>query len=272
MTTNELNLIKELYLQGKSLAEVGRLTNHDAATIKRNLLKIGVSIRTKAQQNQLTNMARGKYVNHNYFSNIQTVNQAWVMGFIAADGSIAKERNTIKISLSAKDIEILEKIKKELSIEREIVTSTTNNGFDISYLEWSSLQQKLDLGKYGIVNNKTYLPMYLPNFADKKLKLAFILGFFDGDGSVSTYNGYLRFRICSHRKEILQSFVDFFIESYNIKYSLNQDKRGLYELSISTNFSKQIFQDMYSLNSIKLNRKYQKYLEYINQETETSLK
>ena len=113
--------------------------------------------------------------------------------------------------------------------------------------------------------------MSIPQDFSNTNKLAFILGYFDGDGSISiSEEKYLRFRICSHRKEILESIAALLKSLYDIKYSLTQDKRGLYELSISSHYSKQIFQDLYNLNSLRLNRKYQKFLEYINQETVTS--
>ena len=126
---------------------------------------------------------------------------------------------------------------------------------------------------YKIVNNKTYLPMYVPNFSTKEETLAFILGYYDGDGSISISkdNQYLRFRICAHRDEILKSIAQKLKNLYNIDFSLSCDKRGLYELSISTHYSKQIFEDMYNLNSLRLNRKYQKFLEYTSHETTTSL-
>lgn len=239
-------------------------------TVKRNLMSIGVKIRSRREQTILTNQKRKKSVNDYYFNFIGN-NQAWLMGFLAADGWIDKNTNAIEISLSSKDREILEKIKFELEIERPILDRTSNNGFDISKLTWSSKNHKEILAKYGIVNNKTYKPMHLPNDFNKDEKLAFILGFFDGDGSISINNNYLRFRIVSHRDEILKDIATFLTEQYNCTYSLSQDNRGLYELSISTTYAVQIFKDMYKLNTLRLNRKYQKFLEYINHETTTSL-
>ena len=270
MTTQELLRAKELYLSGESLAEIGRQLGHDATTIKRNLISINVQIRTRKEQTILTNQKRRKSVNDNYFDNIG-VNQAWLMGFLAADGYIGKQVNTIEISLSSKDKEILKKIKKEVEIERPIIDKTSNNGFDICKLEWTSKRHKDILATFGIVNNKTYLPLHLPSFFSDELKLAFILGFFDGDGSISKYNNYLRFRIVSHRNEILIDIATFLQNKYNCTYSLSQDNRGLWELSISTTYCVKIFKDMYNLNSLRLDRKYQKFLEYINHETTTSL-
>ena len=262
--------IKELYLKGESLAELGRLYDCHPTTIKRYLLEEGVQLRTRVEQTRISNTKRKKAVQEDYFSTIDTVNKAWLLGFIAADGSIGKERNTIAIQLSSIDSEILYKIQKEISFEGTIKNELSSNGFAISKLIWTSQQHKQDLSKYGIVNNKTYLPMHLPDLKNDNLILSFILGFFDGDGSFSVKYPYCRIRFCAHRDELLKEIGEFLKTNYQASYSLSQDKRGLYELSISTIFAKQILKDMYSLNSLRLDRKYQKYLDYINQETETS--
>ena len=269
MDTQEIDKAKKMYQNGESLTAIGRILHYDATTIKRNLIKANVKIRTRAEQNILSNMKRKKSVDDNYF-NSNNLNRAWLTGFIAADGTIRKDCNTIKIGLSSIDREILEKIKEELKIERHICDYVTNNGFAISELEWTSKQHKDFLAQYNIVNNKTYLPMAVPKDFNDKEKLAFILGYFDGDGSISSTDKYLRFRICAHRDEILKDIALTLNNLYNIDFSLSMDKRGLYELSISTDYSKKIFQDMYALNTLRLNRKYQKFLEYINHETMTS--
>lgn len=267
----ELQELKELYLQGYSLNELGKKYNLCAQTIKKRLIEVGIPIRTRAQQNFYTNKKRKKSVNENYFKNIDTVNKAWVLGFLMADGSIRKDRNEIRINLSAVDTEILLKIKEELKIEAEVTTKETNQGFNVSSLYWTSEEQKKDLSKFGIVPKKTYLPLHLPNLSNK-LKLAFILGYFDGDGCFTFKDKYCKFRLVSHRDELLKEIANFLKEQYKCSYSLSKDNRNLYELSISTTYAIPILNDMYSLNSIRLDRKYQKYLEYINHETTTPLK
>lgn len=269
MTAQE---IIKLYQDGDSLASLSRESGLSAQKIKGILTNAGIQIRTRAQQNVITNKRRKKAVDDNYFKTIG-VNQAWLMGFIAADGTIRKDNNSIKISLSSVDKKMLEDIRSELKIERKVADYETNNGFAVSQLEWSSKEHKDFLASYGIVNRKTYLPMLVPSFDSKELILAFILGYYDGDGSFSVdkTNKYCRFRIVAHRREILDSIAENLNNFYQIKYSISLDKSGVYELSISTTYAVTILKDMYALGSLRLERKYKKFLEYIGQETTTSL-
>ena len=255
MNINELIL---QYTNGASMAQLSRIFNITPYRVKKILESNNVQIRTKAQQNQISNAARAKSVNHTYFNDIKTPTQAWILGFIAADGWVEKDRNRINIELSVVDKEILEKIKKELEIENPIIERETGNGFSVVRLNWSSGPQKEALSKFGIVNRKTYKEMHLPLFEDKNLTYAFILGFFDGDGTISIDKDYCRFRLCAHRSELLEDIKNFL----NVPSSLNQDNRGLWEFSISTIYSVPLFKKLYSLDSIYLERKHNKFLEY----------
>lgn len=254
---NIQDFIKE-YKEGASMAELSRKYNLSTYKVKKILEENNIHIRTRAEQNRITNAKRTNGVNHNYFNKITTVNQTWLLGFLAADGWIEKDRNRINIELSAVDKEILEKIKEEVQIENGIFERETGNGFSVVRLSWTSGVQKDKLSNYGIVHNKTYKEMHLPFFDNDDLTYAFILGFFDGDGSISIQKNYCRFRLCAHRPELLQDIYNFL----QVEGSLSQDNRGLWELSISTTYSVPLFKKMYSLNSLHLERKYNKFLEY----------
>ena len=67
---------------------------------------------------------------------------AWLLGFIASDGTIRKNENEIKIGLAIKDREILEKIKAELQLQTEIKEYTTNTGYDTCTLRWTCEEHK----------------------------------------------------------------------------------------------------------------------------------
>ena len=107
----DIQEIIKLYNEAKSLSFIANKYNTCRVKIKSILEKEGIKIRTRAEQNRITNQERGKKVNHHYFDNIDSNRKAWILGFLAADGNIASDRNRIKISLSSVDREILEKIK-----------------------------------------------------------------------------------------------------------------------------------------------------------------
>jgi hypothetical protein len=54
-------------------------------------------------------------IRHNFFSNIQTEIQAYLLGFHAADGSVNLERNTLRVKVTKKDEEIIELFKSFIS-------------------------------------------------------------------------------------------------------------------------------------------------------------
>ena len=250
-------LIKE-YELGNSMAQLSRKYDISTYKVKKILEDNNISIRNRTEQNRISNANRAHSVDNEYFSNITTVNQAWLLGFLAADGWIEKDRNRINIELSAVDKEILEKIKKEVKIENKILERETNNGFSVVRLSWTSGIQKDKLAHYGIVHNKTYKEIRLPIFDNNDLTYAYILGYFDGDGSISINGNYCRFRICSYRPELLED-INNFLDNHG---TIRQDSRGLWELSISTTYSVPLFKKMYGLNSLHLERKYNKFLEY----------
>ena len=253
----------KLYNEGKSLNFIANKYNTYGAKIKSILIRNGVRIRTRAEQNKITNQSRNLKVNHQYFDNIDSNEKAWLLGFLAADGNVASDRNRIKIGLSSIDKEILEKIKTMLESERKIINYETNNGFYVSELSWSSENQKKQLAKYGIVPNKTYKEMHLPNF-DLEKQLSFILGYFDGDGCFKDDGSTCRFEICSYRPEILEDFAQVLNNFCNSNKKVYQDKsrKKYYTLTYSTKDAKKILNKLYSLNKVYLLRKYKKYKEW----------
>lgn len=263
--------IIELYEEGKSLSFIANKYNTYGAKIKTILIKNNIPIRTRAEQNRITNQERGKKVNHQYFDNIDTFQKAWLLGFLAADGNVSKDRNRIKIGLSSIDREILEKIQLEIESERNILDYETNQGFQVSELSWSSENQKQKLAQYDIVPNKTYKGMNLPKFNNLEMQMAFILGYYDGDGCFKNDGTTCRFEICSYDKTILEDFSECIQNVFSIKKSVYQDKNRInyYTLTYSTKEAVQILDYMYKImnnnNNFYLQRKYNKYKEWLIQ-------
>lgn len=264
--------IIKLYNEGKSLSFIANKYDTYGGKIKSILIKNGIKIRTRAEQNRIINQEKGLKVNHHYFDNIDSNEKAWLLGFLAADGNVSKNRNRIKIGLSSVDRPILEKIKIMIESERDILDYETNDGFKVSELSWSSKNHKKQLAKYGIVPNKTYKKMELPIF-DFSKQLSFILGYFDGNGCFKDNGTTCCLEICSYRPELLKDFARIlsFLCSNNKEVYKDKSRKNYYTLTYSTKDAKKILDEMYSLNDIFLLRKYYKYKKWLQRNNISSI-
>jgi hypothetical protein len=119
-------------------------------------------------------------LNERYFEAIDTREKAYLLGFLFADGSV--HGNYVSVAIHRKDVEILEFLMKELGSNQPIAIYNEN------YVRVGIHSRKLveDLGILGLVQNKTYKTNCLIYLKSKKYFNSFLLGFFDGDGSIYT--------------------------------------------------------------------------------------
>jgi DNA-binding transcriptional regulator WhiA len=231
-----------------SLAELSREYKIAPNTVRKILEFHNIHIRSMAEIKTITNyenrFCNRKYtVDYDYFKKWSS-NMAYILGFIYADGCIEDNDSRLNIRLQYNDIELLEKIKKELRYTGAIIKYISKIG-DKEYksckLQISSIDIVNDLKKLGVVSNKS-LVLQFPDIPQEYV-IDFIRGYFDGDGSIDRPE-YPRIRICSGSKEFLyqlqKSLTDFgFTEKaidkkknrnvYNICYSYKETVR-LYNL------------------------------------------
>ena len=243
--------------------------------LKDILKKNNIAIRGRDEAAKISNKNRALYKNEDYFDT-ESPNMAWLLGFLASDGSIGLKDNTIKIGLSKKDREILERIKEELSIENKINDYTTANGFDCSELRWTCQKHKNSLAKYNITPKKTFT-LQPPYSLDKKYWIDYIRGYFDGDGSINLIknsngrgNGNLRWQVGSAEPIILQWIVDYLFEEYgipkvNVLQTSKDKKHTYYFIQYSSVSIRKIFDILYTPSStLFLKRKKDKFIEILN--------
>lgn len=262
MDTRLLQDAIDFYNQGNSMNSTAKQFHSTPGTLKKLFIQNNVYIRSQKEQLILENMKRAKKINHNFFNELNLKN-SYYLGFLAADGTVRSNRNEIKIGLSSIDLQFLEQFQDDLESERSIHNYQTNNGFNVSELIFSSAKIKEDIGKYGIVPNKTYIGLNL-NLIPQQYKLSYIKGFYDGDGSV-VYNkntNQVKLTFCSYTKTILEQINDYFGKIGYI-YEKKSSKNIAYELDFSTMPSLNILKRFYEIDTPCLKRKYQKYLNIL---------
>lgn len=172
ITKEQINSIKNLRLQNLSVIEIANKLNLSISTVNKYLKK-EINYIPKNKQYWLE-------LNKNYFNQIDNVEKAYYLGFIAGDGNIID--NQIRIRIIKDDEEILNNFKKQINYRKPNKYVKMKNGREQVHLEFRSVQMCKDLSKYGIVPNKS-MKIQLPSLPDD-LMHAYLLGLFDADGSV----------------------------------------------------------------------------------------
>lgn len=164
----------------QGLSTVGRNLGVSQYMVEKTLKKYGIKKRTYAEAKQT---GRKFPCNDNFFK-VQNSNMAYILGLLAADGSVSKKENLIAIQLKAVDKEILEKINEKTQNTRPLEFYTRKEtGDEISSFRVWSAEWKKDLAHYGIVPNKTFT-LQPPDFLLPEYRIDYIRGYFDGSGSI----------------------------------------------------------------------------------------
>lgn len=229
-------------------------------------------------------------IRHNFFNNINFEEQAYLLGFIVADGCVNEERHTLSININKQDQYIIDLLKdispeaytREQKSYKSIATvrgrQVKNHGSIRTNISSKILIE--DLKKYGVIQNKTYTDMHLPIVSDDILLKHFIRGYFDGDGCF-TYsirkpnpkNREINYRISAHwticckTSSILLEMQKYFT-SFGIKTNINYIKRDdMYNLTTSSRKEIiKIFNLLFHNCNYSLPRKYNKIKYYVNTE------
>lgn len=254
----------DLYNEGKSLREIEKIMNHTRKTLARELKRNNIIIRDNSINSR-------KYSHqHNFFEVIDTEAKAYWLGFMYADGFISKHKHGsyyFGVTLSKSDKSHLIKFKDSLEATNEI-KDYVGSGFAknnmFSRLLICSKKTVNDLIDKGCIENKTMLLKFpTEKQIPKELIHHFVRGYFDGDGTINSYNrnGYTTYTI---------GFVGQYDFLENIKILLNNKKLKLSTKDNKTfqvNFhgnrqAQRILDFLYKDATIYLDRKYNKYLEF----------
>jgi hypothetical protein len=118
-------------------------------------------------------------IRHDYFSIVDTPLKAYVVGLLAADGTVSSDEPRIRLKLHVKDACLVELVRNELAPCTPLQQRAVAIQFGVS-----SPQLVADLARFGVVPRKSYCLQW-PADLSSVLHHAFLLGYFDGDGSLT---------------------------------------------------------------------------------------
>ena len=135
--------------------------------------------------------------NVHYFDNINSYAKAYIVGFIAADGALVKTATTTSLTITIKyeDKAVLEFIKSEIGNSHELKEIVRPFSFNsskiIHHIRYCISDKHIteSLNKLGITCNKSFTIGNIIHNVPYEYRDAFIIGYFDGDGSVHIRDG-----------------------------------------------------------------------------------
>lgn len=236
-----------------SLTQMGNREKVDRRTLSKHFKELGIEIINKQNCSKF---------NEHIFDSIDTEEKAYWLGFIFADGTInsspiregVKSIYGFELSLGIKDLKHLEKFKKFIGYNKDLLVDNNRCRFSIANKHfWTTLNN------LGCTPNKS-LTLRFPNILENLIR-HFIRGYFDGDGCITRY---VNIHTVTPRATVLGT-IDMLnnITKYSdTTASLRHDKRHskeIFHLDWNKENSIKFINYIYNNSTIYLDRKYKLY-------------
>lgn len=273
MKSNELQLHTEEIIDNyinnkKSITQMAKEYDCKRFQIYYILEKNGIPRKSNSEAN------RRYTIDENYFDVIDTPEKAYVLGFLFADGYNNNINNSIVLSLNQSDYQILEDIKELCHSNKPLYfyEAVHRDGVMRYYANMTLCSKHMcdSLNDKGMVPNKS-LVLDFPKGVPDEYMSHFYRGYFDGDGcfhhySNPRYNNRNLVQLtssaifCEKSKEYLNHKLGVHFYITDAKHWSSNTKN----LRISSHDDVKTFLDwIYQDASIKLQRKYDLYIQYV---------
>jgi hypothetical protein len=164
----------------------------------------------------------------NYFHKISTKERAYWLGFLYSDGCMTRTQRAVQIrfELGRDDEDVLDRFCECLGLEKRRKENRIHRNVERETVEirFACKEMSNDLMKHGLVLRKSKIIKF-PRLSDRNLELAFLLGYYDGDGQQNTT------RISSGNIRFLKRIKRRFNLPYRIQ--VTKGKREIYDRSIN---------------------------------------
>jgi intein/homing endonuclease len=279
-----LNKMRELFAKGYTPTQVADEVKINQKNIHYYINKYNIKV---------INKCRTHFINDEYFDSINTEEKAYLLGFFIADGNLALKGSRFAITVVEQDKNILEAYRENIIPGFEIHTKNKSTlsikRQNQCLVRWGSLHMyNTFVNKYNIIPNKTnYTDFKFPfEKIPQDLVSHFIRGFFDGDGSVSYFNRsstrknlFFNFSFVMNSLEFTNQIGDIFEELFDIKkviYTHKGKTCDYYTLRFDYSNHRQeaikyIYNWLYKDSTLYLQRKKDKFSNYINTELRSKI-
>lgn len=205
-TEEEIKLVKEnLKNQVPKARFIKQELRVDSRTFKRMCSEVGI---------EYPNF-RKKKVCDNPFVDLSNPDVLYWLGWLATDGCISHKETRVTLSLSIKDIDVIEKFKNFVS-EKLVIKHTIHHGqFEMVSVSFRNKEITDFLVTLGFGDNKTF--NFVPNF---NITWDYIRGVFEGDGYFR-WGSTKEINITSACKEHIQIIYNF-VKSHGISCLLRE--------------------------------------------------
>jgi hypothetical protein len=202
-TEDEDELFGDLYAT-MATDKLADLLGRSPGALVSRAMRLGISRRPRRPDRRAVERTREETVltmrwdcvQHDYFAHIDSPMKAYVLGWLASDGCVGRNTNRIILRLNSKDEEILHLIRQELAPLHPIIPyqgrRPSGEMSSMVSFEVGSERMRRDLIKLGVTPKKSLTLQYPPVLAC--FDNSFILGYFDGDGSLFKVDGGRRWK------------------------------------------------------------------------------
>lgn len=214
-----------------------------------------------------------KYIENEYYFNvIDSTAKAYIIGFIAADGSLVKASKGstyyLTITIKYEDRAVLDFIQKELKSSYKLLDiKKISYGKKIHHirLQFSNKIITSDLMRYGILPKKSLTMTNIIENIPIEYRDAFIIGYFDGDGSVSFVSNSINNKSMNIQIRGTQGFLRGICNHLNIPITYIHQYDSISQLTITHMKYIVRFFECYQNLQFYYIRKHNKFLERINE-------
>jgi hypothetical protein len=243
---------------GKTLRQLSvRLTDGELAD------KFGCSEQTIRSHRHAAGIfrsrARRRYtLDEAFFERVDTEQKAYILGFLAADGTIPSAGRSVVLMLQERDVHILRDIRKAMDSNARIFERPIDPRFPhrgpYKFIYFGSQKMVSDLIALGVTPRKSFTLKY-PSLP-RRMERHFIRGLLDGDGSVKPTS------FCFLGTEALIDGLSAAITWHTgVRLTKAHQENKLWRLTGSKR-SKDVLSWIYDDASIFLRRKHRTFLEH----------